>query len=300
MGAERSADRARIRRRQQWRKAGGLDTDGTVRHPATGSPPGGVVSPRLANVSLPYARDLWCAQVVTRPWHGEACRIRYADDEVCACAQPEDAERFDTVRGQRLQQCGLELSGDQTRRRPFSQRPAAAPTRGEFLGCALHGGTDRAGTEPRKRRTARQKGRNALKRCTAWCTEPRHLRRRVLCERLPIKRRGYDHSYGVHGHTASLPQCFHRAIRILMQWLTRRSQRRGDNWHGSQEVLKHCKVARPRIVGRPRPKKAVLMAEANMRKQVCLKSPVRENRTPGSVRGRSGNWPSYRDGQSST
>jgi len=27
-----------------------------------------------------------------------------------------------------------------------------------------------------------------------------------------------------------------------------------------------------------------------------LKSPVRENRTPGSVRGRSGNWPSYRDG----
>ncbi len=33
-----------------------------------------------------------------------------------------------------------------------------------------------------------------------------------------------------------------------------------------------------------------------MRKRVCLKSPVRANRTPGSVRGRSGNWPSYRDG----
>jgi len=27
-----------------------------------------------------------------------------------------------------------------------------------------------------------------------------------------------------------------------------------------------------------------------------LKSPVRENCTPGSVRGRLGNWPSYRDG----
>jgi hypothetical protein len=33
-----------------------------------------------------------------------------------------------------------------------------------------------------------------------------------------------------------------------------------------------------------------------LRKRVLLKSPVRENRTPGSVRGRSGNWPSYRDG----
>jgi hypothetical protein len=32
-----------------------------------------------------------------------------------------------------------------------------------------------------------------------------------------------------------------------------------------------------------------------LRKRVFLKSPVRENRTPGSVRGRSGNWPSYRD-----
>jgi len=29
---------------------------------------------------------------------------------------------------------------------------------------------------------------------------------------------------------------------------------------------------------------------------VCLKSPVRENRTPGSVRGQLGNWPSYPDG----
>jgi hypothetical protein len=32
-----------------------------------------------------------------------------------------------------------------------------------------------------------------------------------------------------------------------------------------------------------------------MRKRVFLKSPVRENRTPGSVRGLSGDWQSYRD-----
>jgi hypothetical protein len=32
-----------------------------------------------------------------------------------------------------------------------------------------------------------------------------------------------------------------------------------------------------------------------MRKRVFLKSPVPENGTPGSARGGSGNWPSYRD-----
>ena len=118
----------------------------------------------------------------------------------------------------------------------------------------------------------------------------------MVFARLHSKLRGYDNDYGVHGNTASLQQFFNRAIRLLMKWLKRRRQRRGSNWHGSTEVLKYFKVERPRIVGRPRPKKAALMAEATMRKRVCLKSPVRENRTPGSVRGRSGNWPSYRDG----
>ena len=49
--AERLADRARRRLRKPWRTAGGLDTDGTVRPPATGSPPGGGVAPSLATVS---------------------------------------------------------------------------------------------------------------------------------------------------------------------------------------------------------------------------------------------------------
>jgi RNA-directed DNA polymerase len=40
--AERMEDRALRRLSKKWRKAGGLDTDGTVRHPATGRPQGGV------------------------------------------------------------------------------------------------------------------------------------------------------------------------------------------------------------------------------------------------------------------
>ena len=260
MLAERIDDRALRRLIKKWLKAGVLDTDGTVRHPATGSPQGGVVSPLLANGYVHDARDLWCEKVVKRHCHGEACLIRYADDDVCAFEQQEDAERFSPVLGQRFRKFGLELSGDQTRMLPCSRQPAAAPTRCEFLGFEFQWGKDRAGKEHRKRRTSRQKFRNSLKRFTAWCKEHRHLRLRVLFERLHSTLRGYDNDYGVHGNTASLQQCFHRAIRLLMQWLNRRSQRRGYNWHGYKEVLKHFKVDRPRIVGRLRPKKAILMA----------------------------------------
>jgi RNA-directed DNA polymerase len=230
MVAERMEDRARRRLIKKWRTAGGLD--GTVRPPATGSPPGGVVSPLLANVSVHDARDLWCAKVVKRHGHGEACLLRSADEDVCACAHREDAERCSTVLGQRFRTCGLELSGDKTRRLPCRRQPAAAPTRVELLGFACQWGKDRAGKEPRKRRTSRPKFRHALQRCTAWGKAHRHLRLRVLVEPRTSKLRGDDNDDGVHGHTARLQQCFPSARRLLMQWLNRRRQRRGDNGHG--------------------------------------------------------------------
>jgi len=259
-------------------QSGGLDPDGTGRHPATGSPHGGTVAPILAHVSWHDALELWCEQVVKRHCHGEACLIREADDAVCACEHREDAERCSTVLGQRVRTCGRELSGAKTRLLPCSRHPAAAPTRCEFRGLALQWGKDRAGKEPRKRRTSRQKLRHALQRFTAWCTEHRHLRLRVLCARLQSKRRGYDTSDGVHGKTASLHQCFHSARRILMQWLNRRSQRRSDTWHGSTEVRKHCKIERPRIRGRLRAKKGRLdgvshHAEASMTEEPGARKP---------------------------
>ena len=108
-------------------------------------------------------------------------------------------------------------------------------------------------------------------------------------------RRGYDHDDGVHGNAASLPQCFNRAMRMVLKGRNRRRQRHRDPWQGSKDVLEGCKVARPRIVGRPTTRQATLTTEADLRTRVCLKSPVRENRTPGSVRGPWGNWRSYRD-----
>ena len=89
---ERINDKPFLRLIQKWLKAGILDTSGTVIHPATGTPQGGVVSPILANVYLRYALDLWFEKIIRKQSRGEAMVIRYADDFVCAFEQKRDAE----------------------------------------------------------------------------------------------------------------------------------------------------------------------------------------------------------------
>jgi RNA-directed DNA polymerase len=258
--AERIDDGALLRVMRKWVKAGGLDTDGTGRHPVTGTPHGGTVSPILAKVFLHDGLDLWCAKVGKQPWRGEACLIRYADDCVCACEEQADAERFYNVLGQRRETCGLELSAAQTRLIPFQRYRRAGPTSCELLGCALRWGKDRKGKEHLKRRTARKKLRTALQRFTAWGKENRHLRLPVLFQRLNATLRGYYNDYGVHGNAASRKQFFNSAMRIVLTWLNRRSQRPRYPWQGYKAVLERCKVARPRIVGRPKTRLATLKA----------------------------------------
>ena len=120
--------------------------------------------------------------------------------------------------------------------------------------------------------------------------------RAVLCKRLHATLRGDAKAYGVHGNAASLQQCCNRAMGIVRQWVNRRSQRHSETWQSDTAVLERCKGARPRMVGRPKTRQAALKTSAALRQRVLLKSPVRKNRAPGSVRGPSGNRRSYRDG----
>jgi hypothetical protein len=97
---------------------------------------------------------------------------------------------------------------------------------------------------------------------------------------------------------------FQAAMRILFKWLNRRSQRRSYNWTGFRELLQQFQVERPRIVGRPKPRMAALgawgpIAEASMTEEPGAGKPHAGpvlSLPKESVRGRLGNWPSYRDG----
>jgi hypothetical protein len=257
---ERLEDGAWLRLMRTWRKAGVRETDGQGLHPVTGTPQGGVMSPIRANVYRHEALDRWVQQVVKPRGRGEACLIRYADELVAACQHQEEADRGSQELGPRLGKVGLEGAADKTRVRPLSHRPARGLTRVDVLGVACRWGTDRGGKPHLKRRPARQNLRNALKRCTAWCRDTCRSRVRDVCRDLHAKRRGDYRDDGVHGNSPSLQQFFHRARRLLFTWVNRRSQRRSYTWTGFTELLRHVRVERPRLVGRPKPRMAAVEA----------------------------------------
>jgi len=252
MFAERIDDKALLWLIKKWLKAGVLDTNGKVLHPEAGTPQGGIISPILANVYLHYALDLWFQKVVMRCRSGEACLIRYADDFVCAFEKGEDAQRFYEVLGKRLGKFGLELSAEKTRIIPFSRTIQPGKTSFTFLGFEFRWGKDRAGKPHVWQCTASKNLRSSLIHFKEWCKENRHLRLPVLFDRLNAKLRGYYNYYGVNGNIRSLTQFYYRAIRILMKWLNRRSQRSSYNWAGFKQLIEQFRIEKPRIVGSPK------------------------------------------------
>jgi hypothetical protein len=247
----RIADRSLLWLIKKWLKAGVLDTDGMVIHPATGSPQGGIISPMLANVYLHYALDLWFQSVVRANCTGKAFLIRYADDFVCAFQFETDALAFYKALEFRLEKFGLQLAADKTRVFPFSRFDNPGSSRFDFLGFEFFWGTDRARKPHLKRRTSRKKLRNSLANFTQWCKKNRHRRLRLLFPVLNRKLRGYYNYYGIIGNSRGLSEFYSQATRILFKWLNRRSQRRSFNWQRFHALLNYYCVPRPRIVHRP-------------------------------------------------
>ncbi|MGH2609848.1 MAG: hypothetical protein ACRDHF_12285 [Tepidiformaceae bacterium] len=182
---------------------------------------------------------------------GEAGLIRDADEVVCALQNQVDAERFDQAWGQRRSKFGLAVSAAKTRGIPCSRPQAPGHPSVDLLGVELRWGQDRPSTPPLKRRPSRQKRRNALTRVTDWGQEQGRSRRKDVFGELNAQRRGYDNDDGVNGNSASRRACFTGARRLRFRWLHRRRQRRRDPWAGGRPRLHHCRVERPRLVGRP-------------------------------------------------
>ncbi|HEX2521077.1 MAG TPA: reverse transcriptase domain-containing protein, partial [Terriglobia bacterium] len=245
MLGERIRDRWLLWLIKKWLKAGVLEEDGQVIHPATGTPQGGIISPVLANVYLHYGLDLWFHKVVRKHCRGEACLIRYADDFVCAFEYQQDAERFHRVLGKRLEKFGLELSQAKTRVIEFNRE--SEKTSFEFLGFEFRWSRDRAGKAHLKRRTARKKLCSSLSRFAEWCRENRSVRFHELMEQLKLKLRGYYNYYGIKGNSLGLKQFYTEAMLKLFKWLNRRSQRTSFNWAEFNAQLKLFRIPLPRI-----------------------------------------------------
>ena len=248
---QRVDDRPFVRLIRKWLKAGVLETDGAVIHPTTGTPQGGVVSPVLANIYLHYVLDLWFHRRVAKRCRGEACLIRYADDFVCAFEQADEADRFLGELEERLGKFGLRMSPAKTRRLPFP-RTGEGTEAFDFLGCEVRWDRDRQGRPHLRRRTARQSLRASRRRYTEWCRTNRHRRMSDLVRELHPKLGSYSRYVGIAGKSPSLWQFHQQAMRILFQWLNRRSQPRSYTWPGFRDLVCHFGVPLP-VVRRTAP-----------------------------------------------
>lgn len=241
---ERIDDKPFLKLIRSLLKAGILDIDGQVLHPATGTPQGGIVSPILANIYLHYVLDVWFEITVRAHCRGEVYLCRYADDFVCAFELESDAQRFYKVLPLRLVKFGLEVAVEKTNIIQFDR---SSKSRFEFLGFEIYWGKNRWGKIVLKRRTSRKKYRAALASFKEWCKKHRHLPKAILFGKLNRKLRGYWNYYGIRGNFDSLSDYFYHVEVILFKWLNRRSQRRSYNWKGFNALLEHFRLAKPRI-----------------------------------------------------
>jgi RNA-directed DNA polymerase len=253
MLGERIDDKSFLRLIQKWLKAGILDTDGEVIHPATGTPQGGIVSPILANLYLHYVLDLWFEKQIKQICQGSALLIRFADDFVCAFQHKKDAERFMEQLGTRLGKFGLETAPDKTRLLRFCRYDLTGSGRFDLLGFEFRWEEGRNGGRYVKRRTSQKKLRASMANFTDWIKKARHQKTGRIFSTLNSKYRGYWNYYGVIGNSASLQRFFYTTQRLLFKWLNRRSQRRSYTWDGFNALVNYFEVERPRITERAGP-----------------------------------------------
>jgi group II intron reverse transcriptase/maturase len=194
---QRVRDGVLLRLLDKWLKAGVLE-EGDLTYPEAGTPPGGVISPLLANVYLHYVLDVWLEQVVQPRLKGRAFLVRYADDFVMRFACEKDARRVLDVLPQRFGKYGLPIHPDKTRLVPFARPGRHPPAAGsgartqpgsfDFLGFTHYWSRSKKGLWVVKRQTAGSRFHRALKVLAACCRLNRHLpigeQYRVLCQKL--------------------------------------------------------------------------------------------------------------------
>lgn len=237
----------------KWLQAGVLE-EGRLRHPVTGTPQGGVISPLLANIYLHEVVDRWFEEEVKPRLGGRAVLIRYADDLVIVFAEERDARRVEEVLPKRVARFGLRLHPEKTRLVPF-QVPRGGervpqfdgPGAFTFLGFTHFWGRSRKGSWVVKRKTAASRFTRSLSRVRQWCRRWRHepvpRQQRQLSQIL----RGHYAYYGITGNYRALNNFLRQVTREWRKWLNRRSQKARMTWERYNRLLITYPLPRPRI-----------------------------------------------------
>ena len=237
----------------KWLKAGVLE-DGCVKHPESGSPQGGVISPLLANIYLHEVMDTWFERDVRPRLQGRCFMVRYADDMVVVCEQEGDARKLLEVLPKRFGRYGLRLHPDKTRLVRFPRPSLRGPGDGirpgsfNFLGFTHHWGKSRRGCWIVQRKTAKDRFTRALRRIRDWCRGHRHWSLDAQHRALSQKLQGHYGYYGITGNARALV-CFHFQVeRAWRAWLDRRAWKARMTWERFNRLLQRYPLPPARVV----------------------------------------------------
>jgi len=252
--SQRVSDGVLIRLIGKWLNAGVME-GGEVRHPDTGTPQGGVISPLLANVYLHEVLDVWWERDVQPRLSGRTSLVRYADDFVMVFEREDDARRVEAVLSKRFEKYGLKLHPEKTRlvrfERPNSQPPGSdggARSSFDLLGFTHYWGKSRKGSWVVKRKTMSARLSRTLKRIAMWCSVHRHLSIKEQHTALSRKLCGHDAYYGLTGNGRALSQLRWHVKRIWQKWLNRRSWRTALTWERMSRLLEAFPLPPARVV----------------------------------------------------
>jgi RNA-directed DNA polymerase len=214
----------------KWLAVGAVEEDGRRIRAKQGTPQGGVISPLLANIFLHYVVDSFVHEWRKTEAEGEVYIVRYADDVVIAFEREDEARRLLELLDACLQEYGLTLNRDKTRLVRFGRRwtgedggPKSETF--EFLGFTHIAGKSRTGGFLVKRSTSRKRLNRSLKAIFQWCKHHRHAPLKWQRAKLSLKLRGHYNYYGVRGNYLALSAFWHRAQRLWLMALMRRSQK---------------------------------------------------------------------------
>ncbi|XXT17062.1 group II intron reverse transcriptase/maturase [Sorangium sp. So ce429] len=269
----------------KWMKAGVMK-DGELHEVKEGTPQGGVISPLLANIYLHYVLDLWVQSWRKKHAIGDVYVVRYADDLVMGFQRERDARAMREALSDRMAKFGLKLHPEKTRvlefgryaREDRARRGLGKPETFEFLGFLHIAAKDRQGRFQLRRHTSGKKMRAKLSHIKDECRKRRHAR--VVDQHAWLRRVvvGHANYYAVPTNTDALKRFHYEVERLWYRSLARRSQR--GRWRPGQisRFAERFPLPTPTIRHPwPTERFAARIAQGG--------SPVREIRSPGSVRG---------------
>jgi group II intron reverse transcriptase/maturase len=233
----------------KWLKAGVME-DGTLRYPQEGTPQGGVISPLLANIYLHEVLDVWFEQEVRPRLRGRAELIRFADDFVIVFSNEGDAHRVCEVLTKRFERFGLTIHDTKTRLVDFLHpgRRDKKPEVFNFLGFTHHWGKSRKKKWVVKRKTAKKKLKQAVRRVYEWCKRNRHKSVEEQWRTLSRKLHGHYGYYGITFNMRGVISFYEEAKRSWRKWLNRRSRDKDMPWERFNRLLTRYPLPTPRIV----------------------------------------------------